>query len=198
MSMRDIALPLMPPHRGGKWRQREEETWGGRGGCMPRSLTLSSTSLVPEESFPPPVATKALTNTQSTAADHLQPQTNSQAPQPVRSDPSRASKWLKLPVLSKDQPEGWRQISLCLLGKASHSRASPKRLDWLSTLPAFNRSPLPFPPPLTKHRRTAKGNFKVARGGGFDEGRHGACWKHLLLHRGAQVGLIGGGMEERG
>lgn len=41
-------------------------------------------------------------------------------------------------VLSKDQPEGWRQISLRLLGKASHSRASPKRLDWLSTLPAFN------------------------------------------------------------
>ncbi|KAA8578740.1 hypothetical protein FQN60_003838, partial [Etheostoma spectabile] len=65
--------------------------------CMPRSLTLSSTSLVPEESFPPPVATKAPTNTQSTAADPLQPQTNSQAPQPVRSDPSRAPKWLKLP-----------------------------------------------------------------------------------------------------
>ncbi|KAG7242853.1 hypothetical protein INR49_018108 [Caranx melampygus] len=50
--------------------------------CMPRSLTLSSTSLVPEESFPPPVATKAPANTRSTAADHLQPQTNSQAPQP--------------------------------------------------------------------------------------------------------------------
>lgn len=41
-------------------------------------------------------------------------------------------------ALSKDQPEDWRQIRLCLLGKASHSGASPKRLDWLSTLPAFN------------------------------------------------------------
>ncbi|KAG7505275.1 hypothetical protein JOB18_027886 [Solea senegalensis] len=60
--------------------------------CMRRSLTLSSTSLVPEESFPPPMATKDPANTQSTAADHLQPQTNSQAPQPVRSDPSRAPK----------------------------------------------------------------------------------------------------------
>ncbi|KAI3359209.1 hypothetical protein L3Q82_002734 [Scortum barcoo] len=91
--------------------------------CMPRSLTLSSTSLVPEESFPPPVATKAPADTQSTAADHLQPRTNSQAPQPVRSDPSRAPKWLELP-------------------------------------------------------------------GGFDEGRHGACWKHLLLHRGAQTSKL--------
>ncbi|KAK5884959.1 hypothetical protein CesoFtcFv8_018721 [Champsocephalus esox] len=105
---------------------------------MPRSLTLSYTSLVPEESFPPPAATKGPADTRSTAADHLQPQTNSQAPQPVSSDPSRAPKWLKLPVLSKEKPEGWRQISVLLLGNASHSRASPKRLDWLSTLPAFN------------------------------------------------------------
>ncbi|KAK1877642.1 1-phosphatidylinositol 45-bisphosphate phosphodiesterase beta-1 [Dissostichus eleginoides] len=64
---------------------------------MPRSLTLSYTSLVPEESFPPPAATKGPADTRSTAADHLQPQTNSQAPQPVSSDPSRAPKWLKLP-----------------------------------------------------------------------------------------------------
>lgn len=34
-----------------------------------------------------------------------------------------------------------------------------------STFPLCQRSPLPFPPPLTKHRRTAKGNFKVAGGG---------------------------------
>lgn len=65
--------------------------------CVPRSSTLSSTSVVPEESFPHPVATKAPADTQSTAADHPQPQTNSQAPQPFISDPRRAPKWLKLP-----------------------------------------------------------------------------------------------------
>lgn len=36
------------------------------------------------------------------------------------------------------QSGDWRQNRLCLLGKASHSVASPKCLDWLSTLPAFN------------------------------------------------------------
>lgn len=45
----------------------------------------------------PPAATKAQADTQSTAADHLRPETNSQAPQSFRSDPSRAPKWLKLP-----------------------------------------------------------------------------------------------------
>ncbi|KAM7371951.1 hypothetical protein PAMP_009151 [Pampus punctatissimus] len=97
-------------------RWRVERTLGGRGGCMPRSLTLSSTSLVPEESFPPPMATKAPANTQSTAADHLQPPTNSQAPQPVRSDPSRAPKWFKLPVSKRNA------VSLCLLQHSSMVR----------------------------------------------------------------------------
>lgn len=46
----------------------------------------------------------------------------------------------------------------------THARASTHTHSH-STFPLCQRSPLPFPPPLTKHRRTAKGNFKVAGGG---------------------------------
>lgn len=42
----------------------------------------------------------------------------------------------------------------------THTTHSPIQLS-----PLCQRSPLPFPLPLTKHCRTAKGNFKVAGGG---------------------------------
>ncbi|XP_030645556.1 tether containing UBX domain for GLUT4-like [Chanos chanos] len=66
--------------------------------CMPRSPTPSSTSLVPEESFPLPAASRVPANQQSTADGQPQPQTKSQAPKAVRGDPSRVPKWLKLPA----------------------------------------------------------------------------------------------------
>ncbi|MBN3313497.1 ASPC1 protein, partial [Atractosteus spatula] len=66
-------------------------------GCMPRSPTPSSTSADSEEFFPPPLDSNAPANQKSTAADQPQPQTNSQAPKPVKTDPSKVPKWLKLP-----------------------------------------------------------------------------------------------------
>ncbi|MBN3300582.1 ASPC1 protein, partial [Amia calva] len=66
-------------------------------GCMPRSPTPSSTSAVSEESFPPPAASDTPANQQSTAAAQPHPEPNGQAPKPVKTDPSKVPKWLKLP-----------------------------------------------------------------------------------------------------
>lgn len=93
---------------------------------MPRSLTLSSTSMVPEESFPPPVAAKFPANTQSAAADHLRPRTNSQAPQPVRADRSRATEWLRLPGMFQSPPARAPR----LLNKAQAEGPGPLRETW--------------------------------------------------------------------
>lgn len=60
--------------------------------------------MVPEESFPPPAATKVPADTQNTAADDPQPRTNSQAPQPVRSDPDRARYVLIIPGVGPAAP----------------------------------------------------------------------------------------------
>ncbi|KAI1884413.1 hypothetical protein AGOR_G00226150 [Albula goreensis] len=66
-------------------------------GCTPRSLTPLSTSPGLEGLFPPPAASNAPANQQGAAAGRPRPQTNSQAPEPVRADPSKVPKWLKLP-----------------------------------------------------------------------------------------------------
>ncbi|XP_061088678.1 tether containing UBX domain for GLUT4 isoform X2 [Conger conger] len=65
-------------------------------GCMPRSPTPSSASLLPEESFPPPVDPREPANPQG--AEPANPQgAEPPAPQTVRTDPSQVPKWLKLP-----------------------------------------------------------------------------------------------------
>ncbi|KAG7491174.1 hypothetical protein MATL_G00000310 [Megalops atlanticus] len=66
-------------------------------GCMPRSPTPSSTSLVSEEPFPPPAGSDAPASEPSAAADLPPPHANSQAPKAVRTDPSKLPAWLKLP-----------------------------------------------------------------------------------------------------
>ncbi|KAJ8283200.1 hypothetical protein COCON_G00020500 [Conger conger] len=65
-------------------------------GCMPRSPTPSSASLLPEESFPPPADPREPANPQG--AEPANPQgAEPPAPQTVRTDPSQVPKWLKLP-----------------------------------------------------------------------------------------------------
>ncbi|XP_064180887.1 tether containing UBX domain for GLUT4 [Anguilla rostrata] len=65
--------------------------------CMPRSPTSSSASLVPEDSFPPPVDSHEPANQQGLEEPPPPPQPDSQAAPPVRTDSSKVPKWLKLP-----------------------------------------------------------------------------------------------------
>ncbi|KAG7460197.1 hypothetical protein MATL_G00218720 [Megalops atlanticus] len=65
--------------------------------CTPGSLTPSSTSAVLEGPFPPPAASNTPANQQSTAARRPGLRTNSQAPNPLRTDPSKVPEWLKMP-----------------------------------------------------------------------------------------------------
>ncbi|XP_036408673.1 tether containing UBX domain for GLUT4-like [Megalops cyprinoides] len=65
--------------------------------CTPGSPTPSSTSAILEGPFPPPAASNAPANQQSTAAGRPGLRTNSQAPNPLRTDPSKVPEWLKMP-----------------------------------------------------------------------------------------------------
>ncbi|KAG9334560.1 hypothetical protein JZ751_007496 [Albula glossodonta] len=69
--------------------------------CMPRSPTPASASLLPEDSFSPPEASDTPANQQGGPEDQTLPHAaDGQSAKPIRTDPSKVPKWLKLPVSS--------------------------------------------------------------------------------------------------
>ncbi|KAI1886468.1 hypothetical protein AGOR_G00196060 [Albula goreensis] len=67
-------------------------------GCMPRSPTPASASLLPEDSFSPPEASDSPANQQGGPEDQTLPHAaDGQSAKPIRTDPSKVPKWLKLP-----------------------------------------------------------------------------------------------------
>lgn len=63
-------------------------------GCMPRSPGPSSSCLAPEGPFSPP---EPSVETKGPGEENQEPSSDAQAPKPVRTDPGKVPKWLKLP-----------------------------------------------------------------------------------------------------